>query len=135
MVIAVVAFGSVGYYALTAKPSASSLPSGYDAEQVYVQIAGATYNTTAGYFPANFSVTLGQHIEMIVQNTDNKTHGLAIPSFSLDTGQIPPNGTATLTFNANALGNFTYYEPKADCGGGNCDAGQSLNGYFLVVQT
>jgi hypothetical protein len=68
-----------------------------------------------------------------VLNLDNSTHGLAIPKFNVDTGGIAPNATRVVSFVASAVGNFTYSEPASDCGGGNCDAGQALNGWFVVT--
>lgn len=127
LIIALVAFAAVAYYALN-RPSSSN----YYGEQVVVQIGGAVGSTPATYYPGNFTVSVGEHITLLVENTDNKTHGLAIPSFSLDTGAIKPNGTATLTFVASPAGNYTYNEPSADCGGGSCDAGQALSGWFEV---
>lgn len=126
MVIALVAFAAVAYYALN-RPS-----SGYYGEQVVIQIGGAVGSIPATYYPGNFTVSLGEHITLLVENTDNITHGLAIPSFNVDTGEIKPNGTATVSFVATPAGNYTYDEPKADCGGGNCDAGQALSGWFEV---
>ena len=37
-----------------------------------------------------------------------------------------------VSFVTNAVGNFTYDEPSADCGGEACDAGQALVGWFVV---
>lgn len=109
---------------------------------ITVQIYGAIpANTTlnnsttpipASYDPLNFTVFKGEQINLRVQNTDNLTHGLAVPKFNLDTGPMKPNATVTLTFTPTATGNYTYYEPSADCGGGNCDSGQALSGWFLV---
>jgi len=70
---------------------------------------------------------------LVVQNLDNLTHGLAIKGYNVDTGQIKPNATTTLTFVANQVGNFTVYEPATDCGGGKCDSNATLTGVMSVV--
>jgi hypothetical protein len=93
---------------------------------------GVCCNKRASYDPENFTVAVGTHVTLDVLNSDNRTHGFAIPSFGLDTGPLKPNATAVLTFTATKVGNYTYTEPLADCGGGNCDAGQAFNGFFLV---
>jgi hypothetical protein len=103
---------------------------------ITVQIYGYFENGTspalpASYDPLNFTISQGAHLTLNVQNTDNKTQGLAIPSFNLDTGAIPPNGTARLSLVANTPGNYTFDESSSDCGG-TCPANQAMNGWFLV---
>jgi len=129
LVVALVAFGGVYYFSSSTAPKQSN---NYFAEQVLIEIGGATANSSATYYPDNFTVTQGEHVTIVVRNGDNLTHGMAISSFSLDTGPILPNGSAKLTFVPNALGNFTFSEPTSDCGGGDCDAGSALSGYFTV---
>lgn len=127
------------YFAVYNKPSKE-----YASERIVVQIAAAYYNSSdpnnlngmnspGTYYPNSFIVPLGDHVSMVITNTDNVTHGLAVQSFSLDTGPMRPNATVTLQFVAAPLGNITFYEPKADCGGGNCDAGQEYNGTITVT--
>jgi len=127
VLVLLVAVAGVLYYVVYKSNSGN-----YYGEQIDIQIGGRYLSTPATYYPQNFTVNLGEHITLVIQNSDNLTHGLAIPSFGLDTGQIKPNGTATLSFVASKDGNYSYSEPSEDCGGGNCDAGQSLNGWFLV---
>lgn len=124
------------YFGVYSKPN-----SNYSGERVLIQIAGASCciaNTTtdipAQYYAANFTVGLGTHVTLVIQNTDNVTHGLAIPHFNLDTGPMKPNATVTLSFVASPSGNYTYYEPSSDCGGGDCNTGpeQAMTGWFVV---
>jgi len=130
IVIAVlVALSGVYYFAVYNKPSGT----GYFGVQIVVGIAGQLQGTNATYLPQNFSVEKGEHVTLVINNADNVTHGLAIPQYNLDTGKIPPNGTATLAFVPNAVGTVVYNEPSADCGGGNCDAGQAMNGNITVI--
>jgi heme/copper-type cytochrome/quinol oxidase subunit 2 len=135
IVAALIALSGVYYFAVYNKPS-----SGYFSERIRIEIGGAIYNATdptqsllATYYPDNFTVAKGAHITLAITNEDNITHGLAVPQFNIDTGQMKPNATTTLSFVANPVGTYTYEEPTADCGGGNCDAGQSMNGTFHVV--
>jgi heme/copper-type cytochrome/quinol oxidase subunit 2 len=134
VIVALVALSGVYYFAVYSKPSAS-----FFSERVIIQIGGAVINTTdpsqntpATYYPNEFVVGKGAHVTLVISNLDNITHGLAVPSFNVDTGMMQPNATVNLSFVANPVGNYTFIEPAADCGGGNCDAGQSLNGTFTV---
>ena len=130
VIVALIALSGVYYIAVYNKPSGST---GYFAVQVNMGIAGGFQGTNATYLPPSFTVEKGEHVSLVVKNADNVTHGLAIPQYNLDTGKIQPNGTATLSFVPTAVGNYTYYEPTADCGGGDCDAGQSPSGNLTVI--
>lgn len=135
VIIALIALsGAYYYFAIYNKPS-----TGFFSERIRIDIGGAFINSTdpaesipATYYPENFTVAKGAHITLAITNTDNITHGLAVPKFGIDTGVMQPNGTAMLSFVANADGNYTYYEPSADCGGGNCDSGQAMTGWFVI---
>jgi heme/copper-type cytochrome/quinol oxidase subunit 2 len=130
VIVALLVLGAVYYVAVYNKPSG---PSGYFAVQVAVGIAGHLQGTNATYLPQNFTVEKGEHVSLVIMNADNVTHGLAIQQFNLDTGQIKPNGTATLSFVPTAVGTIIFDEPSPDCGGGNCDAGQQMNGNITVI--
>lgn len=127
-IAALIAIAGVAYFAVYDKPS-----KGYFAEQLTIQIGRAASNATATYSPDNFTVAQGEHVSLAVENDDNSTHGLAISEFNVNTGGIAPNATLIVSFVPNALGNFTFSEPTSDCGGGNCDAGQALTGWFVVT--
>jgi heme/copper-type cytochrome/quinol oxidase subunit 2 len=133
-IVVIIAVAGIYYLAVYNKPS-----TGYFSENVIIQIGGALVNATdpaasvpATYYPENFTVADGAHITLVITNTDNVTHGLAVPHFNLDTGAMQPNETIDLSFVASPPGNYTYTEPAADCGGGGCDAGQALTGWFVV---
>jgi hypothetical protein len=134
IVIAVlVAISGFAYFAVYDKPKAAAF-----GETVHIQIYGYFENGTSGtlpasYAPDNFTVMKGTIVTLKVDNTDNITHGLAVPHFNVDTGPIQPNGTAMISFTANAVGFYTWNEPSADCGGGTCDSGQAMNGNFTVT--
>ena len=138
VIVALVAIAGIAYVAVNDKPNTNN----YYGFTVSMWIYGAIDNSTgpgvcctipASYDPSNFTVPVGTHVTLDINNSDTLTHGLAIPSFNLDTGPMKPNSTTVLTFTVNTAGNYTYNEPPADCGGGNCDAGQALNGFFVVT--
>lgn len=130
VIAVIVAISAVAYFTVYDKPSP-----GYFSEQLTVQIGRSASNATATYLPDNFTLSQGEHVSLVVQNTDNSAHGLAIPKFNQNTGEIAANGTATIAFVPNVVGNFTFDEPSTDCGGGTCDAGQALTGWFFVNAT
>jgi hypothetical protein len=139
VLVALVAVGGIYYFAVYNKPAAA----GSFSERIKIDIGGYFYNTTdpsqsvpGAYYPGSFNVSQGAHITLIVRNTDNLTHGLAVAAFHVDTGPMGANVTTDLTFVASAVGNYTYSEPSSDCGGGSCDSNSSLaafTGWFLVV--
>ncbi len=136
LVVLVAAVGGVYYFAFYSTPSSPP----YFQERILIEIGGAYYNATdpasntpASYYPSNFNVSSGAHVTLFIQNEDNFTHGLAVPHFNVDTGAMKPGSNTTLSFVASPVGNYSYYEPRSDCGGGSCDANQSLVGWFLVV--
>lgn len=139
VVVALLVVSGIFYFGVYTKPS-----KGYATERIVVQIAAAYYNASdpdnlngmnspGTYYPNSFDVPLGDHVSLVITNTDNMTHGLAVPKFNLDTGLMRPNATVTLEFVAAPLGNITFYEPHADCGGGSCDSGQQYNGTITVI--
>jgi len=134
VIVAILVVSAAYYFAVYQKPS-----SGGFTERIIMGIGGAYYNATdpsaslpATYYPDNFTVPKGASVILAVTNSDNLTHGLAVPQFNVDTGPLKPNASVDITFTPSGPGNYTYYEPAADCGGGNCDSGQDLTGWFVV---
>lgn len=134
VIIVIIALSGLYYFAVYNKPS-----TGYFSENVIIDIGGALVNSTdpsasvpATYYPDNFTVANGAHITLVITNTDDIPHGLAVPNFNIDTGEMKPNATVMLSFVASPSGNYTYSEPSADCGGGSCDSGQAMTGWFVV---
>jgi len=135
-IVAIIAIAGIAYVGTSSKKT------NYFGVTITVQIYGAIDNSTgpgvcctipASYDPYNFTVPVGTHLTLKVENTDNVTHGLAVPNWNLDTGPLKPNATAVLTLTASTAGNYTYDEPSVDCGGTGCDVGQALTGWFLVT--
>jgi hypothetical protein len=135
VIVLIIAFSGVYYFAVYNKPA-----TGYFSENVIINIGGAIVNSTdpsasvpATYYPDNFTVANGAHITLVITNTDNIPHGLAVSNFNINTGEMKPNATVMLSFVASLSGNYTYSEPSADCGGGSCDSGQAMTGWFVVT--
>jgi plastocyanin len=113
--------------------STASNQSSSNAVEVNVQVVG---DGTDYYVPANVTVKLGQVVTFAVFNTDDNTHGLAIPAFNVDTGIIKHGITARVTFTADKVGTFPWDEPVGYCTGGNgnvCNSAQDLKGSLTVA--
>ena len=129
--------GSGAYYAETI----SSANSAANTIEVDITIVGgvpgtANANTTDTYSPDSFTVTQGEHVNLVVLNTDDNTHGLVLTQFKVDTGIIPSGNTVRVSFVANQAGTFTYYEPTGYCtsGVGNvCNSVQHMTGNMTVL--
>jgi len=97
---------------------------------------GVGPGTVDTYYPDNFTVKEGQHVELAVLNTDDNTHGLVIDQFKVNTGIISSGDTARISFVANQTGTFKYYEPPGYCKGGVgnvCNSQQDMVGYMTVT--
>lgn len=91
--------GIFGYYQLGTAPKMNN-------ETVSVQIKAVMQNGVERHFfdPATVTVHKGDHVILIVTNTDELPHGIAIPQLSLDTGPLKENQQMKLEFDANATG-------------------------------
>ena len=81
----------------------------------------STYDT---YAPRNFTVTEGQHVTIVVQNTDDGPHSLTIPQFNVNTGILQGGQTGRVSFTPNQVGTFEYFEPAGVCNSGGIGAQQ-----------
>jgi len=115
--------------ALYARSASSS--SGGSVEVDIEIVGGLGASTTDTYQPDNFTVSQGQTVVLVVQNTDDNPHGLAIPAFNVDTGAIKSGGTVRVTFVADKAGTFTFSEPAGYCGA-NCNSAQKMTGTMTV---
>lgn len=126
----------VGFVAVLVAASAFYLYSSRQSSnsvEVNIQIVG---DGTDYYVPANVTVRQGQVVTLVVFNTDDNTHGLAIPSLNVDTGIIKHGITARVTFTADKVGTFAWDEPPGYCTGGNgniCNSSQDLKGSLTVM--
>jgi heme/copper-type cytochrome/quinol oxidase subunit 2 len=99
-------------------------------------IGGVGVGTVDTYVPANFTVTEGQNVTLVILNTDDNRHGIAIPQFGLKNTLIPPGDTIRVWFVANETGVFKYSEPAGDCAGGFggvCNSVQHMWGWITVL--
>ncbi len=100
---------------------------------VSVEIVG---DDTDRFVPSDVVVTQGQVVTFAVFNSDDNTHGLAIPAFNMDTGIIKHGITVRFTFTADKAGTFLFDEPPGYCTGGNgnvCNSVQDLRGNLTVL--
>jgi uncharacterized cupredoxin-like copper-binding protein len=132
IVIVVVLVASAAYYASQVSSGNSS-----SAITIHITIVGTpAANTTDTYVPDHFTVHEGQQVTLVVQNTDDNTHGLVIDAFNVNTGVIQSGDTARVVFTPNQAGTFTYYEPPGYCGGGVgnvCNSIQNMTGTMTVL--
>ena len=104
-----------------------------DSVEVNIQIVGDGKDY---YVPDNVIVRQGQVVTLAVFNTDDNTHGLAIPALNVDTGIVRHGVTARVTFTAEKLGTFAWDEPPGYCTGGNgnvCNSAQDLKGNLTII--
>jgi heme/copper-type cytochrome/quinol oxidase subunit 2 len=99
-------------------------------------IGGVGVGTVDTFVPDNFTLTQGNTVTLVVQNTDDNTHGLEITQFGVNSGLILPGDTVRLSFLANQTGIFRYQEPPGDCKGGFggvCNSVQHMWGFITIV--
>jgi heme/copper-type cytochrome/quinol oxidase subunit 2 len=129
VLVAVIAGGAYFSQSSTPKPSTKT-------QEVDLQIIGGVgVGTVDTYVPDNFTVTEGNNVTLVIQNTDDNTHGLEIPQFGINSGIILPGVTDRVWFIANQTGIFKYQEPPGDCKGGFggvCNSVQHMWGYITV---
>jgi len=66
--------------------------------------------------PATITVHKGDHVILIVTNTDDDSiHGVIIPELNLNTGPLKGDESAKLEFNATQTGTFTILCPVPGC--------------------
>ena len=130
-VILIVVVASGIYYAETFDSKSSS-----NSQTVNMQIVGGVgVGTVDTYVPDNFTIKEGQNVTLVVQNTDDNTHGLVITQFGVNPGVILPGHTDRISFVANQTGTFKFYEPPGYCKGGFggvCNSVQHMWGYMTV---
>ncbi len=101
--------------------------------EINIEIVG---DGTDYYIPSSVTVKQGEVVTLAVFNSDDNTHGLAIPAFNVDTGIIKHGITARVTFTASKIGTFPFEEPPGYCTGGNgnvCNSAQDLRGNLTVI--
>jgi len=109
---------------------------------VTIQVtSGTLQNGAADVFePRNFTVTEGQQVTIVFENTDDGPHELTIPAFGVSTGIVQGGQTARVIFVPNQTGNYEYLEPQGVCDAngisaaqGGCTGVQETNGNMTVL--
>jgi uncharacterized cupredoxin-like copper-binding protein len=134
VVVAVLAV-SAGYYINSVGQGGSSVT--IDMEVT----AGTPQNGGPDHFlPANFTVTEGQHVTIVFDNTDDGPHEFEIPALGVSTGIVQGGQTVRVNFVPDKVGTFAYDQPPGACnyGGltyaqGGCTGAQETNGTVTVL--
>jgi len=103
VLVLIVVAGLFAYYQYAAAPQVRT-------ETVTIDIKSVTENGVDHHVfdPATVTVHKGDRVVLVVTNTDELPHGIAIPQLNLDTGLLRNGQTAKLEFDATATGTFTY---------------------------
>lgn len=127
VVVIVVLAGSSFYYINTVSASSKN------SVTVDIMVTDGTPQNGAPdeFFPHFFTVTEGQHVTIVFDNTDDDPHELAIPAFNVNTGVVPSGITTRVSFVPDQTGVFPYYEPAGLCG--NCTGAQETWGNMTVL--
>ena len=102
VLVLVVVAGVFGYYQLNAAPQMKT-------ETINVEIKSVMQNGEERHIfdPATVFVHKGDHIILIVTNTDELPHGIVIPQLNLNTGRLTKDQQAKLEFDANTAGTYS----------------------------
>jgi len=140
VVIVVILALSGGYYIST-----DSGASGANSVIVNIEVTAGLYGENASQFPdeflpQNFTVTEGQHVTIVFDNTDDGPHELVIPQFGVTTGIVQGGQTVRVSFVPNQVGTFGFDQPQGVCDYGNlsaqqggCTGVQETNGNMTVL--
>jgi heme/copper-type cytochrome/quinol oxidase subunit 2 len=101
VLVAIVLAGVFAYYQFGTAPQGKSKT---ETINIDIKMLGERHI----FDPATITVHKGNHIVLIVTNTDNDAiHGVVIPELSLNTGPLSFNQQAKLEFDADTVGTFT----------------------------
>jgi hypothetical protein len=101
--------------------------------------SGTPQNGAPDHFlPANFTVTEGQHVTIVFDNTDDGPHEMQIPALGVSTGIVQGGQTARVVFVPNQVGTFAYDQPQGACvsqidPASSCTGAQETNGNVTVL--
>jgi len=85
--------------------------------------------------PANFTVTEGQHVTIVFDNTDDGPHEFQIGAFSVSTGIMQGGQTVTVKFVPNKVGTFIVDQPCPIVLGPAFPPCRSIEGYVTVLSS
>jgi plastocyanin len=118
---------------------ARSTPSSSISVVVRVVEIGPLPNSPLDFSPLNFTVTEGEQVTISFNNTDTQAHELVIPQFDVTTGVVKGGSTVSISFTADMIGSFSYFQPVGPCSPGNpspsiaCPRMEIFNGTMTVL--
>jgi plastocyanin len=134
VVIVVVLAVSAGYYISTLNGNSAN------SETIDMEVTSGTPQNGApdAFLPANFTVTEGDHVTIVFDNTDDGPHEFQIPALGVSTGIVQGGQTARVVFVPNKLGTFAYDQPQGACvsqidPASSCTGAQLTNGNVTVI--
>jgi hypothetical protein len=136
IVIVLVLAGSAAYYIVSNTGNSSGTV------VVNMQVTSGTPQNGGPdkFLPANFTVTEGDHVQIVFQNTDDGPHDFEIPALGVNTGIVEGGQSARVNFVPDKVGTFAYDQPANTCcfGGisyalGCCTGAQETNGDVTVL--
>jgi plastocyanin len=133
VVIVVVLAISAAYYI-------ESLNNGGGGVTIDMEVTSGTPQNGAPdhFLPANFTVTEGEKVTIVFDNTDDGPHRLQIPALGVDTGPVQGGQTVRVTFVPERVGTFEYDQPQGSCydqqnPAVSCTGAQETNGEVTVL--
>lgn len=133
-VIIIVLVASAGLYVYSQRSSASNT------ETIYTEVTAGTPQNGGPdeLLPVNFTVTEGDHVTIVFDNTDDGPHEMEIPALGFSTGIVQGGQTTRTTFVPNQVGTFPYDQPQGACvsiadPAVSCTGAQEFNGFVTVV--
>jgi plastocyanin len=133
VIVAILAV-SAGYYINSQSQNAAN------SETIQMEVTSGTPQNGApdAFLPASFTVTEGDHVTIVFDNTDDGPHEFAIPAFGVNTGVVQGGSTARVVFVPNKLGTFGYDQPAGTCEDAqdpavSCTGAQLTNGNVTVI--
>jgi Cupredoxin-like domain len=88
--------------------------------------------------PQNFTVTQGQHVTVVFENTDDGPHEIVAPGLGFTTNIVQGGQTARVALNPSKVGTFGFYQPAGACVSQadpavSCTGPQLMNGTITVL--
>ncbi len=110
VLVVVVVAGVLAYYAIASTPQVNT-------ETARIAIKEVDQNGAERHIfdPGTITVHKGDHIILIVTNTDEHVHGIVIPQLNLNTGSLKEGQEVRLEFAADMVGTFTFYCSVPGC--------------------
>jgi heme/copper-type cytochrome/quinol oxidase subunit 2 len=110
VLVAIVVAGVFAYYQLGTTPQVKT-------ETIKIDIKEVMQDNIERHIfdPGTVTTHKGNHIVLIVTNTDEHVHGLVIPELNLNTGPVNSGQQAELKFDADIAGTFTIFCSVPGC--------------------